>query len=291
MKQSTGARRGPAKGGLPAGALARCPRPPAPHPSPSRLSHFPERREDTRTEGGASACCGGADVDAACAPGARALPLVCKRWRHVFHTSAVLHGTLSLDLKQLEARISSPEDEAALRRVLQLRGQAARRLWLHSGGRRLSMPDVLALLAPQLQAVRQAAGVARGRGHCGGTCVAPCMQLCLAAVAGCPAPVPMSRPPLSRSPSAGLPGQRCCRRQPGAPAPLLRPALPGPAGVHLCRRGRAGPLCPAGGADAAGGRVRAAAAVRAWGCGPGIRGRGAPAAFVLAAGFGSAGIC
>lgn len=82
-----------------------------------------------------------------------ALPAVCRRWRRVFQTSSVLHGTLNLDLRRLEGQMRGPEDAAALRRLLELRGQAARRLWLHSAGSQLCMADVLRLLSPQLQAV------------------------------------------------------------------------------------------------------------------------------------------
>lgn len=93
---------------------------------------------------------------------AATLPLVCRRWRHVFNTSSLLHGTLNLNLHQLEAQLRGPADAQALWRLLQLRGQAARRLWLHREGAQLTMARLLQLLSPQLQAVSGPCGTSGG---------------------------------------------------------------------------------------------------------------------------------
>lgn len=85
-----------------------------------------------------------------------ALPLVSRRWRRVFCTSAALHGTLNLHLQHLEGQLTGPEDAAALLRALQLRGTAARRLWLHSDGTAagpVRMAHVLRTVSPRLQSV------------------------------------------------------------------------------------------------------------------------------------------
>lgn len=85
---------------------------------------------------------------------AAAIPAVCRRWRRVWNSSALLHGTLSLDLHRLEAQLCGPADEASLLRLLAQRGAAARRLWLHrEGSQHLRMAAVLRLVSPQLQAV------------------------------------------------------------------------------------------------------------------------------------------
>lgn len=78
---------------------------------------------------------------------------VSKRFRRVWNSSTLLHATLALDLHRLESQLCSPADEVALLRLLEQRGAAARRLWLHREGQRLRMSTVLRLVSPQLQAV------------------------------------------------------------------------------------------------------------------------------------------
>ncbi|KAL4450023.1 hypothetical protein ABPG77_010692 [Micractinium sp. CCAP 211/92] len=81
------------------------------------------------------------------------------RWRRVWNTSTLLHATLSLDLAALEAHAQhGPSGLPSLLGLLAQRGQAARRLWLHSEGEQLRMADVLRLVAPPLQSVFLGAG-------------------------------------------------------------------------------------------------------------------------------------
>ncbi|KAL4452339.1 hypothetical protein ABPG75_008001 [Micractinium tetrahymenae] len=86
------------------------------------------------------------------------LPLVALAAR-VWNTSALLHATLSLDLAALEAQAQrGPGGLPSLLRLLVQRGQAARRLWLHSEGAQLRMSHMLCLLSPQLQSAYLGAG-------------------------------------------------------------------------------------------------------------------------------------
>lgn len=74
----------------------------------------------------------------------------------MWNTSTLLHATLSLDLAALEAQAQAqhgPGGLPSLLRLLAQRGQAARRLWLHSEGSQLRMADVLRLVSPPLQSV------------------------------------------------------------------------------------------------------------------------------------------
>ena len=73
----------------------------------------------------------------------------------MYNTSQLIHGTLNLNLQQIEAQLRRPGDAAALLRLLGQRGQAARRLWLHSEGSTLRMAAVLQLVSPRLQAVSE----------------------------------------------------------------------------------------------------------------------------------------
>lgn len=96
---------------------------------------------------------------AASPSGAAVYPHVCQRWRRVWNTSTLLHATLSLDLAALEAQAQrGPAGLPSLLALLAQRGQAARRLWLHSEGGQLRMADVLRLVAPPLQSVFLGAG-------------------------------------------------------------------------------------------------------------------------------------
>lgn len=128
-----------------------------------------ERRDECRSGGAAAAATALASCGAACTPAppqwsaAAALPAVCRRWRRVYNTSTLLHGTFNVDLAQLEAAAAAPADAAALRSLLEQRGQAARRLWMHREGQQLTMAAVLQLLSPQLQAV--SSGCACGLVH------------------------------------------------------------------------------------------------------------------------------
>lgn len=95
---------------------------------------------------------------AAAASGA-ALPFVCRRWRRVYNTSQLIHGTFNLNLQQIEAQLGGrPGDLAALLRLLGQRGQAGRRLWLQNEGNILSMEAVLNLVSPRLQAAYLGSG-------------------------------------------------------------------------------------------------------------------------------------
>lgn len=77
----------------------------------------------------------------------------------MWNTSTLLHATLSLDLAALEAHAQhGPFGLPSLLGLLAQRGQAARRLWLHSEGEQLRMADVLRLVAPPLQSVFLGAG-------------------------------------------------------------------------------------------------------------------------------------
>ncbi len=85
---------------------------------------------------------------------------MCRRWRRVYNSSPLLHGTLNLNLLALEAQLAACDggradlgDEALLLRLLGQRGAAARRLWLHNQGDRLRMSGVLQLMCPRLQAL------------------------------------------------------------------------------------------------------------------------------------------
>lgn len=98
---------------------------------------------------------------AASTSGSAVYPRVCRRWWRVWNTSTLLHATLSLDLAALEAQAQAqhgPGGLPSLLRLLAQRGQAARRLWLHSEGSQLRMADVLRLVSPPLQSVFLGAG-------------------------------------------------------------------------------------------------------------------------------------
>jgi hypothetical protein len=124
----------------PAGALRGC-----------RASNSHHKRIAARRERQLAA----ATPPAAAASGA-ALPFVCRRWRRVYNTSQLIHGTFNLNLQQIEAQLGGrPGDLAALLRLLGQRGQAGRRLWLQNEGNILSMEAVLNLVSPRLQAVSE----------------------------------------------------------------------------------------------------------------------------------------
>lgn len=117
-------------------------------PSLSPCDDSTSERQPQPAQGGEAAAGG--------AGGRRVGPAVCMvstRFRRVWNSSTLLHATLALDLHRLEAQLCSPADEVALLRLLEQRGAAARRLWLHREGQRLRMSTVLRLVSPQLQAV------------------------------------------------------------------------------------------------------------------------------------------